>query len=411
MKILVLNCGSSSVKFKLFEVNYDSAESEQEIVLAKGKVEKIGDEDAIISYKSEGKTKYKKTMPVKEHKDALLKVIDLLTDKEYGTIEDKAEIEAVGHRMVHGGEYFTKSRIIDQDAYDKLVECNELAPLHNPHNIKGFDVLKELLPGVKHVAVLDTAFHHTMPPHAYIYAIPYSLYEKEKIRRYGFHGTSHKFNLDQVSKLLNIPAKDLNIITCHLGNGASISAIKNGKSVDTSMGFTPLEGLVMGTRSGDIDPAILLYLAEHKGYNFESLNKLLNKKSGLIGISNISNDMRELEIAEEQGNEIAKLAIDIFCYRIKKYIGAYAAALGRLDAITFTAGIGENSAPVREKVCEGLDFFGIKLDKELNESLNRQEGVISTADSKVKILIIPTDEELVIARETIRCLLKINNTD
>lgn len=393
MKILVLNCGSSSVKYQLIDM-------ENEEVLAKGLVERIGSPQSIFNYQKKGEGKIKTQGHGVNHEEAMNLVLQQLTDKEKGVISSIKEINAVGHRVVHGGEYFIESVLIDRQVIKRVEECIDLAPLHNPANLKGIEVIMKLLPQVPNVAVFDTAFHQTMPDYAYIYPIPYHFYKDMKIRRYGFHGTSHRYVTLRAAELLNKPVEQCNFITCHLGNGASIAAIKNGKSIDTSMGFTPLEGLMMGTRSGDIDPAIPLYIMERMNIDTKQMNNILNKQSGLLGISGISNDMRLIIEERDKGNKIASLSLKIYNYRIKKYIGAYIAALGKVDAIIFTAGIGENDAEVREDILEGLELYGIELDIHKNIELNRKEGVISKNSSKIKILIVPTNEELMIAKDT-----------
>ncbi len=404
MKILVLNCGSSSAKFQLIETSLSAIKNGTEKRLAKGIVEKIGEETSVQKIRCEGKTPFEKVAAVSNHTIAIQTILELLSHPEHGVIKDKAEIEAVGHRMVHGGETFTRSCLINGEVLAKIKECIPLAPLHNPHNIKGYEIAKELLGRTPHVAVFDTAFHQTMPPGSFIYALPYEYYEKWSVRRYGFHGTSHRYVAWRISHFFNIPKDSYNVITVHLGNGASIAAVRKGKVLDTSMGFTPLEGLVMGTRCGDIDPAIIFFLLEKEGMDVNTLNKILNKKSGLLGISGISNDMRELERAAKEGNERAALAIDIFCYRIKKYIGAYTVAMGGVDYVAFTAGIGENSILVREKCCERLEAIGAIIDREKNIALNGKEGIFSTDGSRVNLCVIPTNEEMIIARDTIRAV-------
>jgi acetate kinase len=404
MKVLVLNCGSSSVKFQLIETSLEAIQKSTDETLAKGLIEKIGMTTSVVHFEAKGKPPLKETPTILEHKVAISKVIKLLTDPEHGVLKDEKEISAVGHRMVHGGEKFATSKIITPEVYDELVACIELAPLHNPHNIKGYQVAKALLPAIPHAAVFDTSFHQTMPKHAYMYGLPYVLYQRHAIRRYGFHGTSHRYLTYRLERILKRPREELKLITCHLGNGCSIDAIRYGQSIDTTMGFTPLEGLVMGTRSGDIDPAIILHVMAKEELGLHEANTLLNKHSGLMGISGISNDMRELIKESEKGNERAALAIDVFCYRVKKYICAYAGALGGVDAIGFTAGIGENSTLVREKSCGGLEFMGIELDPERNRTINGKEGIISTDQSPIKVYVIPTNEELIIARDTVRCI-------
>lgn len=392
MKVLVINCGSSSLKYSVFDMS-------DETMLAKGNVERIGISGSFIKYKSHTGFESKKEHPVKDHSDAIKLVFEALTDQEHGVLQDVSEIDAVGHRVVHAGEKFASSVLITEEVKEALRECIELAPLHNPPNITGIEACEKLMPNVKHVGVFDTAFHQTLPKVAYIYGLPYELYEKYGLRRYGFHGTSHKYVSLRAAKLLGKELSQLKLITCHLGNGASVAAVKYGKSVDTSMGFTPLEGLVMGTRSGDIDPAIVPFLMEKEGLDTAEVNNYLNKKCGVLGISGVSNDFRSLEEAAEEGNERAQLALDIFAYRVRKYIGAYAAAMNGVDAIVFTAGIGENSPVVRKMVCDELSFLGVSIDDEKN-SQRGQEIDVSTSDAKVRVLVIPTNEELMIARDT-----------
>ena len=391
MKVLVINAGSSSIKYQLYQMP-------QEKVLAKGVVEKIGEEIQKLVHYYNGKT-HKADVKAKNHEEAMATILDILVNKEYGVIETISEIGAVGHRVVHGGEEFTGSVIIDDKVIVSIEKFADLAPLHNPPNLTGIRAAQQGLPGAKQVACFDTAFHSTIPEVAYIYALPYEIYEKYRVRRYGFHGTSHRYVARRAAEMLGRHKYGVNVITCHLGNGCSITAAKDGKSVDTSMGFTPLEGVVMGTRSGDFDPAILFYLAD-KGYDLKSLNALCNKKSGLLGISGISNDMRNLTELAEKGNIRAKLAIDIFCYRIKKYIGAYTAVLDKLDAIVFTGGIGENAAGLRQQACSGLSRIGVEIDTVINKKTVGKEGDISTKASAVKVLVIPTNEELAIAKDT-----------
>ncbi len=404
MKVLVLNCGSSSLKFQLIETSPELIESDSEEVLAEGLVEKIGMAESTIRYSSNTGHNVKEKPVVLEHSVAVEKVIYHLTHGKHGVIESVNDIDAVGHRIVHGGEKFSDSAIITDEVLAMIRECVPLAPLHNPPNILGYEVAVQVLPNTPHVAVFDTAFHQTMPDWAYMYALPYSLYERFSIRRYGFHGSSHRYLTYQLEKLTGKPKEEMNIITAHLGNGGSMAAIKGGKSIDTSMGMTPLEGLVMGTRAGDIDPAIPLFLMEEENLELDQANNLLNKHSGLVGVSGVSNDMREISAASDAGNDRARLAIDIFCYRIRKYIGAYAAALGHVDHIAFTAGIGENTPLVRKKACEGLEVLGVKFDDDRNMEFDRGEGMISTDDSKIKVWIVPTDEEIVIARDTMHCV-------
>lgn len=392
MKILVINCGSSSLKYQLIDM-------ENEEVIAKGLAERIGIEGSVLKHQPKASDKVTIERPMPTHKEALQTLIDALLDKDYGVIKDMSEISAVGHRVVHAGEKFACSVVINDEVMNALKECIDIAPLHNPPNIMGIEACRELMPNVPMVGVFDTAFHQTMPKEAFIYAIPYEYYEKYKIRRYGFHGTSHKYVSERAAAMLGKPIEELKIITCHLGNGASITAVKNGKSVETSMGFTPLEGLVMGTRSGDIDPAIAKFLADKEGLNIAQIDQVLNKKSGVLGVSGVSSDFRDVEEAVEKGNERAKLAIDVFIHRVKKYIGAYAAVMNGVDAVVFTAGLGENSDIIRSAICKDMDFLGIELDEEKNR-VRGKEVDISRAGSKVKVLLIPTNEELMIARDT-----------
>ncbi len=393
MNILIINCGSSSIKYQL--INMANKE-----VLTKGLVERIGIEGSKIKQKTPGKDEFIITDPLEDHSVALKYVLDAIVDPEHGAIASMDEISAVGHRVVHGGEKFSSSVIIDDEVMTALEDCIELAPLHNPPNIMGIKACKELMPNTPMVAVFDTAFHQTMEPESYIYPIPYKYYEKYGIRRYGFHGTSHKYVTLRTAEFLNKELKDLNIITCHLGNGSSLCGVKGGESKDTNMGFTPLAGLPMGTRSGNIDPAIIPFLMEKENMSFEEINEVLNKESGVLGISGLSSDFRDLEVAADEGNERAELALRVFEKGVKKYIGAYMATTGNIEAIVFTAGIGENSGFLREKICDGLEWMGIKLDKEVNAATRGEEKVISTPDSKIKVLVIPTNEELMIAQET-----------
>ncbi len=393
MKILVLNCGSSSVKYQLID-------TETETALAKGLVERIGMSASVVTHKPHDREKVKISAEILDHTVAVEYVISILTSQNHGVIKDKGEIQAVGHRMVHGGEEFTDSVLITKKLMSKVRSLIDLAPLHNPHNIRGINACEKNLPGVPQVGVFDTAFHYRMPEHAYIYGIPYLFYKKYGIRRYGFHGTSHRYVSQRAAIMLDRPIEDLKIITAHIGNGASISAVKGGVSIDTSMGYTPLEGLLMGTRSGDIDPAIILHIMAQEELSLHEGNTLLNKHSGLIGISGVSSDVREIEDAAENGNRSAQLALDVYCYRLKKYIGSYAAAMGGVDALVFTAGVGENSWLVRGKTCQDLEFLGIKLNDEVNKATRGKEVDISTDDATARTLVIPTNEELVIARDT-----------
>ena len=392
MNVLVINCGSSSLKFQLIN-------SDTEAVLAKGLCERIGIDGRLTYQPAEGeKSVEDKAMPT--HTEAIQFVIDALTDAERGVVASLSEIGAVGHRVVHGGEKFASSAVITEEMIKAVEECNDLAPLHNPANLIGIRACQELMPNVPMVGVFDTAFHQTMPEKAYMYGLPYEYYENYKVRRYGFHGTSHSFVSKRVAEILDRPYDAIKTIVCHLGNGASICAVENGKSVDTSMGLTPLEGLVMGTRSGDIDPAILEFLAKKEDMDITALMNMLNKKSGVQGLSGISSDFRDLAAGAKEGNKQAQIAIDVFAYRVAKYVGSYVAAMNGVDAIAFTAGIGENDGSIREKICSYLGYLGIEIDKEANGKRG-EEIVISTPDSKVKVLVVPTNEELAIARETV----------
>jgi acetate kinase len=391
MKVLVINTGSSSIKYQLYQM----PESK---VLARGVVERIGEEGSKHTHSCDDET-HTVERNVQTHEEGMEVLLNALVSKEAGVIESISAIDAVGHRVVHGGEEFTGSVIINDEVIASVEKFAGLAPLHNPHNLTGIKASQAKLPDIKQVACFDTAFHTTIPEVAYMYALPYEFYEKYRIRRYGFHGTSHRYVARRAAVLMGKDKYDVNVITCHLGNGCSITAVENGRSVDTSMGFTPLEGLVMGTRAGDFDPAVLFYLMD-KGYDAKSLNALCNEKSGLLGISGVSNDMRDLEELAKRGNARARLAIDIFCYRIKKYIGAYAAVLDTVDAIVFTGGIGENAVTVREQVCANMTQVGIVLDSAANKAATAKEADISTSDSKVRIFVIPTDEEAAIAHDT-----------
>ena len=392
MNILVINCGSSSLKYQLIN-------SETEGVLAKGLCERIGI-DGMLTYQPEGGEKEKSEIAMPTHTEAINAVLAALTNEKSGVINSLSEVGAVGHRVVHGGEKFTSSCLINDESMKAIEECNDLAPLHNPANLIGIRACQELMPGVPMVAVFDTAFHQTMPDVAYTYGIPYEYYEKYKVRRYGFHGTSHSYVSKRTAEIVGKPYDQMKIIVCHLGNGASISAVNCGKSVDTSMGLTPLEGLVMGTRSGDLDPAIIDFVGKKEGLSLDEMNEVLNKKSGMLGISGVSSDGRDLEAAAETGNKRAQLALDVFDYRVIKYIGAYAAAMNGVDAIAFTAGIGENNIKMRKDVCSSLTYLGVKLDEEKN-NVRGEERIISADDSKVQVLLVPTNEELAIARETL----------
>ena len=397
MKILVLNCGSSSIKYALY--NMDTKE-----VMTSGGAERVGLDGAFVKVKLANGEKKQIMHDIPEHTEGVKFIFSLLTDPEIGVINDLKEIDAVGHRMVHGGEKFNKSVLLTDEVLKVFEECSDLAPLHNPANLKGVNAVSELMPGLPQVGVFDTAFHQTMPDYAYMYAIPYELYEKYGIRRYGFHGTSHRYVAQRVCDFLGVNPAEKKIITCHIGNGASIAAVDGGKCVDTSMGLTPLEGVMMGTRSGDIDGGAVSFIQKKLGLDADGISDLLNKKSGVLGVTELSSDMREVDAACEKGDEKAILAMKMYNYRIKKYIGAYAAAMGGVDIIVFTAGVGENQWSTREEACEGLEFIGVKIDKELNKGLRGVEKVISTADSKVTVCIIPTDEELMIATDTMNLL-------
>ena len=399
MIILVLNCGSSSVKYKLFDM------SKQE-VMAQGGVEKLGLPGSFLKFTlpSGEKVVLEKELP--EHNVAIQFILSTLTDNKYGCLKSLNEIDAVGHRVVHGGEKFSSSVRITNEVIGKVVECIDLAPLHNPPNLKGIRAMDAIIPGIPQVAVFDTAFHQTMPDYAYMYGLPYSLYKKYGIRRYGFHGTSHRFVSQRACDVLGVPYEKQRIITAHIGNGGSITAIKDGKSIDTTMGLTPVEGLLMGTRCGDVDAGALSFIMDKEGMNAAGLSDLINKQSGVMGLSSISSDMREIEAAIEDGDKKAILTMNVYNYRIKKYIGAYAAALGGLDLLIFTGGVGENQWSTRTAVCREMEFMGIKLDEAKNDHMRGQEMIISTPDSKVTVMVVPTDEELTIAKDTLEILSK-----
>ena len=399
MKVLVINCGSSSLKFQLID-------SETEKVLAKGLCERIAIDGSMITYTPAGGEKEKREVPMKDHTDAIRLVLEALTNEKTGVVKDLSEIGAVGHRVVHGGERFAQSVIIDEDVIKAIEEVSDLAPLHNPANLIGIRACQKLMPGVPMVVVFDTAFHQTMPEEAYLYGLPYEYYKKYKVRRYGFHGTSHSYVSKRAAEILGEKYEDLKIIVCHLGNGASISAVKNGKCIDTSMGLTPLEGLIMGTRSGDIDPAIIEYVAGKEHKSIAEMITVLNKKSGVLGLSdNLSSDFRDIEQGYYSGDENAVRAMKTYCYRVLKYIGSYVAAMDGVDVICFTAGVGENGPLIRNLICSHLTFLGITLDQELNNKRG-EDLVITTTDSRTKVCVIPTNEELAIARETVRLVQK-----
>ena len=399
MKILVLNCGSSSIKYALYNMDDKS-------VMTSGGAERVGLDGAFVKVKMPDGTKKKVMHDIPEHTEGVKFIFSLLTDPEIGVIKSLDEIGAVGHRMVHGGEKFNKSVVLNDEVIEVFKSVSDLAPLHNPANLKGVMAVSELMPGLPQVGVFDTAFHQTMPAHSYLYAVPYDLYEKYGVRRYGFHGTSHRYVSQRVCDFLGVKYEDKKIITCHIGNGGSVAAVQNGKCVDTSMGLTPLEGLMMSTRSGDIDGGAVTFLEKKLGLGPDEMSNLLNKKSGVLGITGISSDMREIDDAVAAGNERAKLALDMYNYRIKKYVGAYAAAMGGCDIIVFTAGVGENQYQMREAVCKDMEYMGVKLDAEKNKGIRGEEAIISTPDSKVTVCVIPTDEELMIATDTMNLLKK-----
>ena len=392
MKVLVLNCGSSSLKYQLIDM-------ETEGVLAKGLCERIGIEGSRLKHQPEGKDAVIFDDYQESHAVSVKMVLDALTHPEYGVVKSMNEINAVGHRVVHGGEYFAGSVIITDEVKEALEKCCDLAPLHNPANLIGIAACEEIMPGVPQVGVFDTAFHQTMPERAYLYALPYEYYEKYKVRRYGFHGTSHRFVSEEVCKMMDRPYDQTKVITCHLGNGGSVCAVRNGKSIDTTMGFTPLEGLVMGTRAGDVDVAAVTYLMKKEGLSADEMDNILNKKSGVLGLSGVSSDFRDIEEAAEAGNDRAEVALDVFAYKVAKRIGAYAAAMNGVDAIVFTAGLGENSGATRRAICDYLGWMGVHIDS-YNNSLRGKAIEISATDSRVRVYVIPTNEELVIARDT-----------
>lgn len=392
MNILVLNCGSSSVKYKLIEIKANK-------VLAEGGIEKIGLPDAFIKFKF-GNEKIQQDLDINDHVGAIKSILDNLTSKEYGCIQDFKEIDAVGHRVVHGGEKFNKSVLINDEVIAKIKECYGIAPLHNPVNMAGIDAINEVLPEVPQVGVFDTAFHQTMPAKSYMYALPYKYYAEDGVRRYGFHGTSHRYVSQRVCEFLGVEPKGKKIITCHVGNGGSITAVKDGKSIDTSMGLTPTEGLMMGTRCGDVDPGALIFLMDKHNLSSKDMLNMVNKESGLAGISGVSSDMREITAAAKQGNEKAILSLEMYEQRITKYVGAFAAEMGGVDIIVFTGGVGEHQSSTRANVCNPLRFMGVEIDDAANDANNGDEGIISTPNSAVKVVVIPTDEEYMIAKDT-----------
>mgnify|MGYP001010237396 FL=1 len=393
MKVLVLNCGSSSIKYKLYDMNGQKE-------LASGGIEKIGLPDSFLKFTLSDGSKQVITQEIKEHTAGIELILKTLTDAKYGVIKSLDQIDAVGHRVVHGGDKFCSSVVINQEVIDKIEECVDLAPLHNPANLKGIFAIQKILPKVPQVAVFDTSFHQTMPSYAYIYALPYDYYEKYGVRRYGFHGTSHRYVAKRGCEFLGIDLENSRIITAHIGNGGSITAIKNGKSIDTSMGMTPVEGLMMGSRSGSVDPGVLTYLMEKENLSTRQINDIINKKSGLVGVSGVSSDMRDIENAIEQGNERARLAMDMYFYYILKYISGYIAVLGGVDAIIFTGGVGENQPIMRKYVCDSLAFLGVDFNNELNDRIKGRETELTFPNSKVRVAVIPTNEELAIAIDT-----------
>lgn len=400
MKILVLNCGSSSVKYKLIDTENDT-------VMAEGGVEKIGLPDGFLKYKLSDGSKAIRELGLVDHKGAVKAVLDILTDPEVGCIRSYSEIGAVGHRVVHGGEKFSKSVLLTDEVLQQIKDCYDLAPLHNPANVTGIEAVEEILPGVKQVGVFDTAFHQTMPAKSFMYALPYKYYKEDGVRRYGFHGTSHRYVSQRVCEILGVDINKEKIITCHVGNGGSITAVLYGKSVDTSMGLTPVEGLMMGTRVGDVDPGALTYLMKKHNLSADELQKIINKESGVLGVTELSSDMREIEAADKAGDPRAHLALEMYEQRITKYIGAYAAEMGGVDIIVFTGGVGENQTGLRGNVCRPLGFMGVELDEQLNMTTRGTETVISAPSSKVNVVVVPTDEEMMIARDTRDIVSKI----
>ena len=398
MKIFVVNCGSSSIKYQLIDMKDES-------VIAKGLVERIGIEGSVLTHTPAGKDKVRLESAIPDHVDGIKKVLAALVDPNHGVIKSMDEIDAVGHRVVHGGEIFNESGVITDEVLKQIEDLSDMAPLHQPANVSGIRACQKLMPNTPQVAVFDTAFHQTMPPVAYMFGVKYEEYKDYGIRKYGFHGTSHKYVSGVAAQLLGKDIKDTKIITCHLGNGSSITAVDGGKSVDTSMGFTPLDGVLMGTRTGSIDPAVVPVLMQKKGLDAAGVDKYMNKECGVLGVSGVSSDFRDLEDAAAKGNERAQLALDMFCYQVKRYVGAYAAAMGGVDAIVFTAGVGENDIHTRQQVCAGLEFLGVKLDADRN-NVRGKVTEISAADSKVKVFLIPTNEELAIAQDTLRLCSK-----
>ena len=400
MIILVLNCGSSSIKYQLF--NMDNKEE----VIARGMVERIGFTDAVISHKPKGKAKHKQILPIMDHTTGINLVMAALVDKEHGVLKNVEEIAAVGHRVVQGGEKYQESVLITKEVIQDIEACIDLAPLHNPANLKGIISIDVMLPGIPQIAVFDTSFHQSMPPHAYMYAIPREYYEKYGVRKYGYHGTSHKFVFKMTSKILGKDTRDMKVVSCHLGNGASVTAIEHGRSLDTSMGFTPVDGLIMGTRTGDIDPGVLLFLADKEHLSLKGISNMINQRSGMMGISEISSDMRDLELAYYEGNERANLALTMYAYRVKKFIGAYAAIMNGLDCVIFTGGIGENDFNIRRMILQNMEYLGLDFDETENHGVKGEDKIISKSDSKVTAIVVKTNEEHVIATDTYRILEK-----
>ena len=398
MTILVLNCGSSSIKYQVIDMN----EVNNPQLLAKGLVERIGLAEGILTHKPVGKDKFELNQPIQDHTAGISLIIDAITNPTHGVIESLQALSAVGHRVAHGGEYFADSAVVNEDVIEKIKTCFELAPLHNPANLSGILAIEKLLPGIPQVAVFDTSFHQTIPAKNYLYALPYEYYENYRIRRYGFHGTSHKFVAKKACDMCGLDFEKSKVITCHIGNGASVTAILNGKSYDTSMGFTPVDGLIMGTRTGEIDPGALLYIADKENLSTAQINNLINKQSGMQGITDVSSDMRDIEAAAAEGNERALLGLDMYRTRIQRFVGGYAAIMGGVDLIVFTGGVGENDPATREQVCSGLEFMGVEFDCEANEGVRGKDKILSKDSSRVKVMVTTTDEELVIATDTFR---------
>ncbi|MBO5711077.1 MAG: acetate kinase [Rikenellaceae bacterium] len=398
MTILVLNCGSSSIKYQVIDMN----EVNNPQLLAKGLVERIGLAEGILTHKPVGKDKFELNQPIQDHTAGISLIIDAITNPTHGVIESLQALSAVGHRVAHGGEYFADSAVVNEDVIEKIKTCFELAPLHNPANLSGILAIEKLLPGIPQVAVFDTSFHQTIPAKNYLYALPYKYYENYRIRRYGFHGTSHKFVAKKACDMCGLDFEKSKVITCHIGNGASVTAILNGKSYDTSMGFTPVDGLIMGTRTGEIDPGALLYIADKENLSTAQINNLINKQSGMQGITDVSSDMRDIEAAAAEGNERALLGLDMYRTRIQRFVGGYAAIMGGVDLIVFTGGVGENDPATREQVCSGLEFMGVEFDCEANEGVRGKDKILSKDSSRVKVMVTTTDEELVIATDTFR---------